>query len=202
MPRLDPATNTLSVKVVYYGPGNSGKTTNLCWLHRASAPEDRTTLVGLDTTGDRTLFFEYFSTDLGRVANYQLKAEFYTVPGQDRYEETRRLVLTGADGVVLVADSDPSRLAANIKSLIDLRQALSTQGQVLNRFPLVLQWNKRDLPRTTSTQELSKRLNIFDAPEVEAIAKTGEGVQHTRDQILARVFTTLRQRLGRGQARA
>lgn len=195
MPRLNPSTGELVVKIVYYGPGRSGKTTNLAWQHAQLSPGERSELVGLDSSGDRTLFFEYFSADLGSLAGQRLRAEFYTVPGQDRYRETRRLVLRGADGVVVVMDSARSRLAANLNSLKDLQRDLLDFGQSLQEVPLVFQWNKRDLPGAVSVEQLSATLNLINAPEFEATATRGQGVESTRNGILTSVFTDLKRSL-------
>lgn len=197
MARLSRIDRTLTVKVVYYGPGLCGKTTNLVQLHGAYPDEVRGKVVKLDTETERTLFFDYFPADLGQVGGYRLKAEFYTVPGQSFYNATRKAVLEGVDGLVFVADSSLDREEANLVSMQNLRDNLAAMGAELDELPLVLQWNKRDLPRTISVKVLERQLNPRGLPSMEAVATTGEGVWETQEAVLQGVLTSLRQRARR-----
>ena len=149
----------IMAKIVYYGPALGGKTTNLEAIHRITDPEQRSTLVSLKTEGDRTLFFDLLPFDLGTLMGFRFGFKLYTVPGQIRYAATRKKVLEGADGVVFVADSQRSRAEDNRKSLADLRTNLKANGMNLDTVPLVLQYNKQDLPDLMTVNELSADLN-------------------------------------------
>jgi len=185
------ARRELHCKIVYYGPGLGGKTTNLIHLFRRLPPERRGEMVNLQTPGERTLFFDFLPLDLGDVGGLRTRFHLYTVPGQVRLRTTRRLVLQGTDGVVFVADSDPARLFANRQSLDDLRQNLARLGRPLEALPLVFQYNKRDLPAPVSRQRLDQLLNASDCPAFEACAVRGEGVAETLRAILQRVLAEM-----------
>jgi hypothetical protein len=169
----------VSCKLVYYGPGMSGKTTNLEIVHQRVPEKSKGDLTSIATEGDRTLFFDFLPIDLGQVRGMTTKFQLYTVPGQIYYASTRKLVLQGADGVIFVADSQGDKINENIESLNDLQQNLDEYGLKLDEIPFVIQWNKRDLPNALPIEELEKRINTFHAPTVPAIAATGEGVLAT-----------------------
>jgi small GTP-binding protein len=166
----------ITCKVVYYGPGFSGKTTNLKYLHNKIAPATRGELVSMATQTDRTLFFDFMPLDLGKVNGWQMRMAMYTVPGQVEYNASRKLILNGVDGVVLVADSDLMRSADNIESLQNLKTNLSELGIPLEELPFVLQYNKRDLKTAMSTERMEEELNSAGVPSFEAVANEGPGV--------------------------
>jgi signal recognition particle receptor subunit beta len=188
------ARRELHCKIVYYGPGRGGKTTNLVWLHGRLPPERRSDLVRLQTPGERTLFFDFLPLDLGEIGGLSTRFHLYTVPGQLNLRATRRLVLQGADGIVFVADSDPARFFANRQSLDDLRQNLARLGRPLESLPLVLQYNKRDLPGGIDPVQLDRLLNGGRAPVFAACATRGDGVAETLRAILQRVLAELGRR--------
>jgi signal recognition particle receptor subunit beta len=163
-------------KLVYYGPGLSGKTTNLEVLHKKAPAAAKGELTQIATEGDRTLYFDYMPLELAKVGGLTTKFQIYTVPGQKFYDSTRKLVLQGADGVVFVADSQPEKMPENEDSLANLEAHLREQGLDLDTLPVVFQWNKRDLPDVVPVEEMAQRLNRIGAPAFEAIAVTGEGV--------------------------
>jgi signal recognition particle receptor subunit beta len=175
------ATREITCKIVYYGPGRSGKTTNLHYIY-GQVPEDRKgKMVSLATQTDRTLFFDFLPLDLGTISGFTTKFQLYTVPGQVYYHSTRKLVLQGADGVVFVADSQARQVGENIESFQDLHANLADQGIDARTLPIVLQYNKQDLPRELilSTEELSEALNFRGVPEFSADALHGPGVFET-----------------------
>lgn len=176
MSLLDPRDKTISLKVVYYGPGVGGKTTSLKQVHRVIDPTEQTKLVALDTDQDRTLFFDFLPIDLGLVGRFKVKIQGFTVPGQVKYNMTRRYVLTGADGIVFVADSDPARLVENVESLINLGDNLRAHGLNVNDIPLVFQYNKQDLPNALASKELEEKLNFRKVPSFSTVAIEGDGV--------------------------
>jgi len=174
----------ISTKIVYYGPGLSGKTTNLQIIHQKVNPDSRGKLVSLATETDRTLFFDFFPIDFGKIGGFKVRFHFYTVPGQVFYNSTRKLVLKGADGVVFVADSQRNMEDSNIESLINLKENLSEIGIDLdNDFPFVIQYNKRDLPDVLTIDELQKELNPNNVPYHEACAVKGDGIMETMKTI-------------------
>jgi hypothetical protein len=165
--------------MVFYGPGLSGKTTNLEVIHKKVPDTARGNLTSIATEQDRTLFFDFMPLDLGQVAGMKTKLFLYTVPGQVYYDSTRKLVLQGADGVVFVADSDPNRINDNIESFKNLERNLKEYGYDIRKLPLVIQYNKRDLPGALSIQELNAKINSVNAPWYEAVAVKGDGVMQT-----------------------
>ncbi|MGB7972342.1 MAG: ADP-ribosylation factor-like protein [Candidatus Deferrimicrobiaceae bacterium] len=189
------ATRELSAKVVYYGPGLSGKTTNIEMVHQLLKPEQKGRLISLPTETDRTLFFDFLPLDLGQIKGFRVRFHLYTVPGQVFYNATRRLVLQGVDGVVFVADSQVDMMGSNIESLKNLHENLSTYGKKLAELPFVMQYNKRDLKNITSVQEMSKALNAMAVPVYEGVAKDGLGVTETLVGISRLVFANLRKTL-------
>jgi mutual gliding-motility protein MglA len=166
----------LLFKLVFYGPGLGGKTTTLRYVHAATKPENRGNMVSLATDTDRTLYFDYLPIQLLKLGDMTVKLQLYTVPGQVYYAATRKLVLSGADGIVFVADTQAARLDSNHESLEDLNANLAEQGRKLSAVPHAFQWNKRDLPDLVPVDELDRRLNLFGAPSMPTVATTGEGV--------------------------
>ena len=187
------ATREITCKIVYYGPGRSGKTTNLHYIY-GQVPEDRKgKMVSLATQTDRTLFFDFLPLDLGSISGFTTKFQLYTVPGQIYYQTTRRLVLQGADGVVFVADSQSRQLHENVESFQDLHENLAEQGIDARAVPLVIQYNKQDLPRELilDKQDLSDALNFRGVPEFSADALHGPGVFETLRSISELVLKRL-----------
>lgn len=177
------ATKEITMKVVYYGPGLCGKTTNLHYIHSKLNPKTRGKLISLATERDRTLFFDFLPMELGTIRDFKIRFQLYTVPGQVRYDATRKLVLKGADGVVFVADSQRAMMNENIESLHNFKDNLKLNGLDPNSIPLVLQFNKRDLSDISLVDELNERLNYRGVPFFEAIAIKGEGVLETFKEI-------------------
>jgi signal recognition particle receptor subunit beta len=199
MVQINLALREVSCKIVYYGPGRSGKTTNLEMVH-AKAPKDSVgELVSISTETDRTLFFDFLPLNLGSVAGMTTKFALYTVPGQVYYNRTRKLVLQGADGVVFVADSSAKMMDENIESLDNLVENLEENGLDIETLPLVLQWNKRDLADAMPPDEMNAKLNRWNAPTCEAIAIKGEGVFPALKLVAAQVIKKLNQEYGQGQ---
>lgn len=179
MALIDVAACEIHVKIVYYGPGLSGKTTNLQVIHRSLPEHVKTDLISIDTEAERTLFFDFLPVDVGTIHGYRLRLQLYTVPGQALYRQTRSAVLSGADGVVFVADAQRERLADNLQSLRELAANLSKQGKRLSSFPLVLQYNKMDLPTALPIPVLDRYLNPMRAPRFPAVAIQAIGVLDT-----------------------
>ena len=181
MPVVNYASREITCKIVYYGPGRSGKTTNLQYIHRRVPADRRGEMMSLATHGDRTLFFDFLPLDLGTISGFTTRFQLYTVPGQVYYRSTRRLVLQGADGVVFVADSQRRQLEENVESYRDLHEALAEQGIDARGVPIVLQYNKQDLPPelVSSPDELDQLLNFRGAPSFPADALAGRGVFET-----------------------
>ncbi len=179
MALVNHTTREINAKIVYYGPGLCGKTTNIHLIYHRIAPGQRGKLISLATETDRTLFFDFLPVELGTIKNYKVRFHLYTVPGQVFYNATRKLVLKGADGVIFVADSQRTMLDADVESLTNLRDNFADQGINLDEFPMVIQYNKRDLPDVMSVEELNAALNPNRVPFFEAVAKTGEGVLKT-----------------------
>jgi len=189
------ATRELSAKIVYYGPGLSGKTTNIEMIHKMLRPEQKGRLISLPTETDRTLFFDFLPIDLGQIKGFKVRFHLYTVPGQVFYNATRRLVLQGVDGVVFVADSQREMANSNMESLKNLKDNLSSYGKKLEELPFVLQYNKRDLKNVATAKELDEALNYLNVPTYEAVAPTGKGVTETLVAISRIVFAHLRKTL-------
>ncbi len=189
------ATRELSAKIVYYGPGLSGKTTNIEMVHRILRPEQKGRLISLPTETDRTLFFDFLPVDLGQIKGFKVRFHLYTVPGQVFYNATRRLVLQGVDGVVFVADSQADMKQSNLESLKNLMENLASYGKKLEDLPFVLQYNKRDLRQILPVQQMNALLNPRNIPAVEGIAKDGVGISETLVTISRMVFSNLRNTL-------
>jgi mutual gliding-motility protein MglA len=178
-------------KLVYYGPGRSGKTANLQWIHEHVAADRKGAMMSLATEADRTLFFDYLPIELGTISGFQVRLQLYTVPGQVYYDATRRLVLQGADGVVFVADSQRRRQEENLDSFRNLQANLLGHGMDPRRFPICLQYNKQDLPDGVPAAEMEAVLNFRGAPSFEACAVSGAGVFETFRSISAQVLRSL-----------
>ena len=189
------ATRELSAKIVYYGPGLSGKTTNIEMVHKMLRPEQKGRLISLPTETDRTLFFDFLPIELGQIKGFKVRFHLYTVPGQVFYNATRRLVLQGVDGVVFVADSQREMINGDMESLKNLMDNLSSYGKKLEDLPFVLQYNKRDLRNAASVAELDTALNFLRVSTFEAVAPTGKGVTETLVGISRMVFAHLRKTL-------
>jgi signal recognition particle receptor subunit beta len=198
MPLVNYSARELTCKIVYYGPGRSGKTTNLHYIYDRVPAERRGSMVSLATHNERTLFFDFLPLDLGMISGFATRFQLYTVPGQVYYRSTRKLVLQGADGVVFVADSQRRQLEENVQSLRDMHEVLAEQGVDARALPLVLQYNKQDLPAdlVMSTGELDDALNFRGAPSFAADALAGTGVFET----LRKVSQLVLQRLSAPQA--
>src|SRR6185295_13038734 len=182
---------TIKAKVVYYGPAQSGKTTNLEQIHRLTDPAANNRLVSLNTGQDRTLFFDLLPFSLGNVAGYDFKLQLYTVPGQVQYNATRRVVLSGADGVVFVADSRRATLKENLASLENMKVNLLANRLVPEKVPLVVQYNKRDLGDVLSLEELDAALNAWHRPAFAAVAATGQGVMDAFIAAVQQMLSTI-----------
>jgi signal recognition particle receptor subunit beta len=188
------STREITCKIVYYGPGRSGKTTNLQYIH-AYVPEDKKgPMVSLATETDRTLFFDFLPLDLGSISGFRTRIQLYTVPGQVYYNATRKLVLRGADGVVFVADSQREQFDENIESLRNLHENLLEEDINVRDFPMVLQYNKRDLPGVIPVAELEDALNYRGVPAYPAATISGEGVFETLKGVSQLVLQSLSRR--------
>jgi len=186
------AAREINCKIVYYGPGLGGKTTNLKWIYGRSNPTSRGKLISLATETDRTLFFDFLPLDLGTIRGFRTRFHLYTVPGQVFYDASRKLILKGVDGVVFVADSQSARMEANLESLKNLQMNLKEQGYDLNKMPYVLQLNKRDTATAVPVEELKRRLGLRNEPVFEAVAQTGGGVFDTLKAIARMVLVELK----------
>lgn len=179
MALINVAAREIHGKIVYYGPGLSGKTTNLQYIHSRIPSNTKGELLSIETETERTLFFDFLPLDLGKVHGFTIRFHLYTVPGQVLYERTRVAVLNGADGVVFVADASRDRLPDNLQSLRELAQNLTAQGKRFLDYPLVMQYNKMDLPNSLPTPVLDRYINTVKVPRFEAVALNGRGVFET-----------------------
>ena len=186
------SSREINCKIVYYGPGLCGKTTNLQYIYNKTNPEAKGKMISLATETERTLFFDFLPLSLGEIRGFKTRFHLYTVPGQVFYDASRKLILKGVDGVVFVADSQMERMEANIESLDNLRTNLQEQGYNLDKIPYVVQYNKRDLPNAAPLDELRQLLNPTRVIEVPAVASTGEGVFDTLKAVAKLVLTELK----------
>ena len=186
------ASREINCKIVYYGPGLCGKTTNLQHIYQITNPENKGKMISLATETERTLFFDFLPIDLGQIRGFSMRFHLYTVPGQVFYDASRKLILKGVDGVVFVADSQEERLDANLESLSNLNLNLKEQGFDLNKIPYVLQLNKRDLPNALPAERLKKLLLVKGEPVYEAVAPKGVGVLETLKAAARQVLVELR----------
>jgi signal recognition particle receptor subunit beta len=179
MSLINYSSREINCKIVYYGPGLCGKTTNIQYVYQKVAPETKGKLITLATEMDRTLFFDFLPLELGTVKGFKTRFHLYTVPGQVYYDASRKLILRGVDGIVFVADSQTSRFDANIESLYNLYENLEDYKLAVNDLPFVIQYNKRDMPDIISVEDLEGELNPEGYPSLEAVAITGVGVFDT-----------------------
>ncbi len=182
----------INCKIVYYGPGLCGKTTNLQYIYERTNPEAKGKMISLATETERTLFFDFLPLSLGEIRGFKTRFHLYTVPGQVFYDASRKLILKGVDGVIFVADSQIERLEANQESVDNLKTNLAEQGYSLEKIPYVVQYNKRDLPNVVSVEELRPLINPMGVPDYEAVARTGVGVFDTLKSVSKLVLTELR----------
>lgn len=188
MVSINYSSREVCCKIVYYGPGLSGKTTNLLYVHEKVPSDTRGKMISLATEADRTLYFDFLPINIGSINGFAAKFQLYTVPGQVYYNATRKLVLRGVDGVVFVADSQPDKMDENIESLLNLEENLKEYGYDLNELPMVLQYNKCDLPGVLSPEEMNTRLNKRNLPSFQASATVGNGVFDTLKKIIKMVL--------------
>lgn len=189
------ALQEINLKIVYYGPGMSGKTTNLEYIHSKLDPSLTGELITLKTKEDRTIFFDFMQIEVGRIKGKKPKFNLYTVPGQVYYASSRKIILNGVDGVVFVADSQKDRMEGNIETLLDLENNLMAMGYSLENYPWVIQYNKRDLPNVESIDMLQKKLNFFNVPYFESVAIKGTGVFDTLKAIINLVVQHVQKQL-------
>jgi len=186
------SSREINCKIVYYGPGLCGKTTNLQYIYNKTNPEAKGKMISLATETERTLFFDFLPLSLGEIRGFRTRFHLYTVPGQVFYDASRKLILKGVDGVVFVADSQIERTEANIESLENLKDNLEEQGYHIDRIPYVIQYNKRDLPNAAQISELEEVLNPKKVASYEAVATTGAGVFDTLKAVAKLVLTELK----------
>ncbi len=187
------AQQEITLKIVYYGPGLSGKTTNLQYIYDHINPSLRSDLITLKTKEDRTLFFDFLQLEFGQVLGKKPRFNLYTVPGQVYYHHSRRVILSGADGLVFVADSQLGRMDDNLEALYDLEQNLITIGQTMQNIPLVIQYNKWDVPNKYDLETLQQRINFYQVPSFKGIATRGIGVFETLKAIINLIIQHIHQ---------
>ena len=187
------SSREINCKIVYYGPGLCGKTTNLQYIYAKTSPEAKGKMISLATETERTLFFDFLPLALGQIRGFKTRFHLYTVPGQVFYDASRKLILKGVDGVVFVADSQNERMEANVESLDNLRINLQEQGADLDRTPFVIQYNKRDLPNAATLAQMKKLLNPKGVPDFEACATSGKGVFETLKAVARSILQDLKQ---------
>lgn len=189
------AQREINLKIVYYGPGLSGKTTNLEYIYSKLDPSLRGKLVSLKTKEDRTLFFDFLQLEVGTIKGLKPKFNLYTIPGQVYYAYSRKIILTGVDGIVFVADSQKERMEDNLDNLMDLEQNLIEKGLTLENLPWVLQYNKRDLPRIETIARMQEKLNYFNVRYFEAVASKGIGVLESLKAIITEVVANVQKQV-------
>jgi signal recognition particle receptor subunit beta len=192
------SSREINCKLVYYGPGLCGKTTNLHYIYAKTSPEAKGKMISLATETERTLFFDFLPLSLGEIRGFKTRFHLYTVPGQVFYDASRKLILKGVDGMVFVVDSQIERMEANIESLDNLRINLAEQGYDLDKLPYVVQYNKRDLPNVAPVEQLRDLLNPTRVPDFEASATTGVGVFDTLKAVAKAVLRELQRGSGSG----
>ena len=188
------AAKEINCKIVYYGPGLGGKTTNLQYIYTKTAPGRKGKMISLATEADRTLFFDFLPLDLGSIRGFTTRFHLYTVPGQVFYDASRRLILKGVDGVIFVADSQRERMEANMESVRNLEQNLTDHGFELKEVPFALQFNKRDLDNAMPVDEMYRMLNYKREPTFEAVATDGTGIFDTLKSVAKQILVELRQK--------
>ncbi|HEX7674652.1 MAG TPA: ADP-ribosylation factor-like protein [Bdellovibrio sp.] len=179
-------------KVVYYGPSLGGKTTNIQWVYQKTEEDQKSKLVALNTDIERTLFFDFLPLNVGDIRGFKTRFHLYTVPGQVVYDASRKLILKGLDGVIFVADSQIERMDENLESLRNLERNLEQQGYDIREIPLIMQYNKRDLPNVASLAELRSALNPYNAPEIEGCASEGRGVFESLKTVSKSIINVLK----------
>lgn len=189
------AAKEINVKIVYYGPGLGGKTTNLQHIYERTAQDVKGKLITLATETDRTLFFDFMPLDVGNIKGFKVRLHLYTVPGQVFYNASRKLILKGVDGMIMVCDSQRERMDANMESIRNLEQNLKENGYNLQEIPYVLQLNKRDLPNVVPVEEMKAQLTVKDEPVIEAVAVEGTGVFTTLKTISKLTLLDLRRKI-------
>ncbi len=187
------SSREINCKIVYYGPGLCGKTTNLQFIYSKTNPDLKGKMISLATETERTLFFDFLPLALGEIRGFKTRFHLYTVPGQVFYDASRKLILKGVDGVVFVADSQVERMEANLESLDNLKANLAEQGYDMANVPLVIQYNKRDLPNAAPLDEMRRLLNTRQQPDFEAAATVGRGVFETLKATAREVLKDLKQ---------
>jgi signal recognition particle receptor subunit beta len=192
LPIINFGKKEILCKLVYYGPGFGGKTTNIEWLHHALDPDMRGDLLNLATETERTIFFDLMPVDLGKIQGFDVRFQLYTVPGQPQYVNSRRSILSGVDGLVFVADSSPTRWSANLESMEDLVTNLAEYDLSLEELPWVMQYNKRDMEGAVPLDELDRELNKLGVPRHEAVAVEGKGVSDTLRSLSQIVMETFK----------
>ncbi len=192
MPFINFATKEINCKIVYYGPGLSGKTTNIKWIYDHIKPENKGEMITLATETERTLFFDFVPIEVSNVKGFKVRFHLYTTPGQIIYQASRKLILKGVDGVVFVADSQEERHDANLDTLDDMLDNLKEYDIDINELPLVFQYNKRDLPNILPVEVLRRDLNRWNRPDFEAVATKGIGVLETFKEITRQVLKKLK----------
>ena len=193
---LNYSTREINFKIVYYGPGLSGKTTNIKYIYEKVKNDNKGKLVSLATETERTLFFDFFPLDLGTIKDYKVRFHLYTVPGQIYYSASRKLILRGVDGLVFVADSQTERFEANIESIQDMLENLSDYKIDFATIPYILQLNKRDLPNVTPANELIAALRKKNEPVLEGVASRGDGVVETLKAISKLIMVEVKNKIG------
>jgi len=191
MSMINYASREINCKVVYYGSGLGGKTTNLEYVYSRVSPDTKGKMISLATETERTLFFDFLPIDLGEIRGFRTRFHLYTVPGQVYYNASRRLILKGVDGLIFVADSQRSRLEANIEAMHNLYENMESYGYDVETIPFIIQYNKRDLPDIMSVEELRSVLNPIGVPDFEAVAVEGEGVFQTLSAVSKLVVKSL-----------
>ena len=182
----------INCKIVYYGPGLGGKTTNIQYIYKKTSGDHKGQVISLNSDNERTLFFDFLPLNLGEIRGFKTRFHLYTVPGQVFYEASRKLVLRGVDGLIFVADSQVEKLDENLKSLASLEENLAEQGYDINTIPLVMQWNKRDLSNVMSTDDMNEKLNKWNAPAFSSVAITGDGVFESLKAVSKQVLMNIK----------
>jgi len=202
MAQINFARREIACKLVYYGPGLGGKTTNLETIYKKAPDNIKGKLTSIATESDRTLFFDFTSLELGEVQGMKIKLQLYTVPGQVYYNSTRKIVLQGADGVIMVYDSSPDRMSDNLESLENLGENLKENGLDIKKIPFVIQYNKRDIPGAMKIEDMRQKLNPFNVPEFESVATTGVGVMETLRALSKMVLENIQKGVSQRQPKA
>lgn len=192
MSLVNPDTKEIICKIVYYGPSLGGKTTNVQQIYHETSEEQEGKLEALDAETERTLFYDFLPLEVGDIRGYKVRFHVFSVPGQVVYDASRKLIMKMLDGIIFVADSQKERMEENINSLRNLEVNLQQQGMDITEIPLVIQYNKRDLPNAMSIEEMRKELNKYNAPEFEAVAQDGKGVFESLNSISKSIITVLK----------